>query len=105
MPQVMVKEGVRVVQGTPTAPLQRPALFLRLRRIAVPGQQPRTTASLTTARPGAAGYVIKVLIDDMELAPKDALDKAVAIAKRGGVGEIYINADLAKLPSALAAAG
>lgn len=95
---MVIKEGVRVVQGTPDAPLQGPALFLKIRRIPVPGKPPRTTASLATARLGYAGYVIKDLIEDMELEPKEALAKAIAIAKRGGVGEIYVNADLSKLP-------
>src|SRR5690606_35208579 len=102
---MVMKEGVRVVQGTPEAPLRGPALFLRIRRIAVPGKPPRTTASLATARPGHAGYVIKDLIDDMELEPKEALAKAIAIAKRGGVEEIYVNADLTKLPGRRAASG
>lgn len=97
---MVMKEGVRVVQGTPDAPLRGPALFLRIRRVAVPGKPPRTTASLSTARPGHAGYVIKTLIDDMELGPKEALEKAIAIAKRGDVAEVYINADLSKLPGA-----
>ena len=83
---------------TPSAPLRGPALFLRIRRIPVAGKSPRTTASLATARPGSQGYVIKHLIDDMELEPKQALEKAIAIAKRGGVDEIYVNADLTKLP-------
>ena len=58
------------------------------------------------ARPGPQGYVVKELIPDMDLEPQAALDKAVAIAKRGGVGEIYLNADLARLPrTATRAAG
>src|SRR5690606_1162721 len=96
---VVMKDGVRIVRGTPSAPLQGPALFLRILRVPIAGKPPRTVASLATARPGPQGYVIKQLIDDMELEPKRALEKAVAIAKRGGVDEIYINADLTKLPS------
>jgi hypothetical protein len=58
------------------------------------------------ARPNSSGYVIKELIPDMELEPQEALDKAVAIAKRGEVLEIYINADLNQLPAvAVRAAG
>jgi hypothetical protein len=56
------------------------------------------------ARPSAKGYVIKELIPDMELAPQAALDKAVAIAKRGEVAEIYVNADLEQLPRTAARA-
>jgi hypothetical protein len=55
------------------------------------------------ARPGPQGYVIKELIPDMELEAQAALDKAVAIAKRGEVPEIYLNADLTRLPRARAA--
>ncbi|HEX6995287.1 MAG TPA: hypothetical protein VF339_14200 [Gammaproteobacteria bacterium] len=102
---MVIKDGVRVVQGTPDAPLKGPALFLRIRRVADSGRPPRMTASLATARPGPAGYVIKDLIDDMELGPKEALEKAIAIAKRGGVAEIYVNADLSKLPGRIAASG
>ncbi|HEU4617994.1 MAG TPA: hypothetical protein VFV10_08125 [Gammaproteobacteria bacterium] len=100
----VVKDGVRVIQGTPQAPLQRPTLFLRVLRIAEPGKKPHTVASLSMARPGPAGYVIKELIGDMDVTPSAALDKAVAIARRGDVEEIYLNADLAKLPRAAAVA-
>lgn len=93
-----VREGIRIVQGTPTAPLSAPTLFLRVLRVGATGARQRTVASLAVARPGASGYVIKELIPDMELDAKAALDKAVAIAKRGEVGEIYLNADLNKLP-------
>lgn len=102
----VVKEGIRVVQGTPTKPLAGPTLFLRVLRIGAPGRGQRTVASLSVARPGATNYVIKELIPDMELDPKAALEKAIAIAKRGDVAEVYLNADLAKLPRlALAATG
>jgi hypothetical protein len=56
------------------------------------------------ARPGRQGYVVKELIPDMELEPQAALDKAVAIAKRGEVIEVYVNADLDRLPRAPARA-
>jgi hypothetical protein len=102
----VMKDGVRVMQGTPASPLQRPTLFLRLWRVAAPGQPQRTLASLAMARPAANGYVIKDLIADMELGAIEALDKAIAIAKRGDVAEVYVNADLAKLPRhSFAAAG
>jgi hypothetical protein len=102
-----MKDGVRVVQGTPQAPLQRPTLFLRVVRISEPGKKPRTLAALSMARPGPSGYVVKELIGDMDLTPSAALEKAGAIARRGQVQEIYVNADLAKLPRgvAVAAAG
>ena len=102
----LVRDGIRVIQGTPAAPLTRPTLFLRMLRITSPDEPQRTVASLSMARPGAGSYVIKELIPDMDLNPRDALDKAVAIAKRGDVFELYLNADLDKLPaSGIAAVG
>ena len=97
-PSKVVKDGVRIIQGTPTEPLTRSTLFLRMWRVTVPGEPPRTHAQLSMARPGPDGYVVKELIPDMELDPQAALDKAVAIAKRGEVAEIYLNADLSRLP-------
>ena len=96
-----VKDGVQVIQGTPTAPLTRPTLFLRLVRLKE-GKQQRTQATLLLVRPGVGEYIVKELIPDMELDPQAALDKAVAIAKRGEVAEIYLNADLTRLPLARA---
>jgi hypothetical protein len=93
-----VKDGVRIIQGTPAHPLERPTLFLRMWKVTVPGKPPRTLASLSMARPSSAGYVIKDLIPEIDTPPQAALDKAVAIAKRGDVSEIYLNADLANLP-------
>jgi hypothetical protein len=94
-----VKEGVQVIQGTPTAPIMSPTLFLRLWRINE-GKEVRTRATLFMVRPGPTDYVIKELIPDMELDAQAALDKAVAIAKRGGASVVYLNADLAKIPKA-----
>jgi hypothetical protein len=96
--------GIRIIQGTPTAPLHRSTLFLRMWRIVKPGEPACTRAALSMARPSADGYVIKELIPDMELEPQAAVDKAVAIAKRGEVLEIYVNADLGNLPRAPARA-
>lgn len=98
------KDGVRIIQGTPTAPLTGPTLFLRMLRVSQPGQPERTRASLAVARPRAGGYLIKELIPDMELDPRAALDKAVAIAKRGEIAELYLNAKLEELPTAPVAA-
>lgn len=98
------RDGVRIIQGTPTAPLSRPTLFLRMLRVTSPGGQERTRASLVVARPQAGGYLIKELIPDMELDPRAALDKAVAIAKRGEIAELYLNAKLDDLPVAPKAA-
>jgi hypothetical protein len=98
------RDGIRILQGTPTAPLSRSTLFLRMWQIVKPGEPPRTHAALSMARPSAGGYVIKELIPDMELDPQAAIDKAVAIAKRGEVLEIYVNADLGNLPRAAARA-
>ena len=102
----VVKDGVQVIQGTPTEPLTRATLFLRLWRVPGPKKTEVTRATLSMVRPGRADYVIKELIPDMELGPQAALDKAVAIAKRGDVATIYLNADLEHLPKQrLAVAG
>jgi hypothetical protein len=98
-----VKDGVQVIQGTPTAPLASPTLFLRLWRVNE-GREVRTRATLFMVRPGLTDYVVKELIPDMELEARAALDKAVAIAKRGGASVVYLNADLAKIPKARLAA-
>ncbi|HEY9183611.1 MAG TPA: hypothetical protein VIQ99_10445 [Gammaproteobacteria bacterium] len=92
-----VRDGVQVVQGTPTAPISRPTLFLRLWRV-TEGKEQRTRATLFMVRPGAGDYVIKELIPDMDLDAQAALDKAVAIAKRGDASVVYLNADLNKIP-------
>lgn len=94
-----VKDGVQVIQGTPTEPITRPTLFLRLWRVGE-GKQVRTRATLFMVRPGPGDYVVKELIPDMELDAQAALDKAVAIAKRGDATVVYLNADLAKIPKA-----
>ena len=99
----LVRDGVRIVEGTPVAPLRGATLFLSIWKVSKPGEKPaRTRAALSMARPGPKGYVVKELIPDMELEPQAALDKAVAIAKRGEVPEIYLNADLTRLPRARA---
>ena len=92
-----VKDGVQVIQGTPTAPLARATLFLRLWRVEE-GSKVRTRATLFMVRPGPGDYVIKELIPDMELDAQAALDKAIAIAKRGDASVVYLNADLSKIP-------
>ena len=92
-----LKDGVQVIRGTPKAPITSPTLFLRLWQVNE-GKQVRTRATLFMVRPGRGDYVVKELIPDMELDVKAALEKAVAIAKRGGVSVIYLNADLAKIP-------
>jgi hypothetical protein len=96
-----LKDGVQVIQGTPTAPITVPTLFLRLWKV-TEDKQLRTRATLFMVRPGAGDYVIKELIPDMELDAQAALDKAVAIAKRGGAAVVYLNADLARIPKARA---
>jgi hypothetical protein len=100
----LVRDGVQVIQGTPTDPITRAVLFLKLWRVQPPGKAERTLASLYMVRPGRTEYVVKELIPDMELGPAAALDKAVAIAKRGDVATVYLNADIAKLPKFRAAA-
>lgn len=100
----IVKDGVRVTQGTPAQPLEGPALFLRVLRVTKPGQPARTRASLCVARPRPGSYLIKELIPDMDLEPRAALDKAVQIAKRGEITQLYLNADLDALPVAPVAA-
>ena len=92
-----VKDGVQVIQGTPTAPLTETTLFLRLWRV-TEGTKERTRATLYMVRPSPGDYVIKELIPDMELDAQAALDKAVAIAKRGDASTVYLNADMARIP-------
>lgn len=94
-----VKDGVQVIQGTPKAPITSATLFLRLWKV-TEGRQVRTRATLFMVRPGATDYVIKELIPDMELDAEAALEKAIAIAKRGDASVIYLNADLARIPKA-----
>jgi hypothetical protein len=102
----VVKDGVQVIQGTPTEPITRATLFLRLWRVQGPKKTELTRAALFMVRPGRGEYVIKELIPDMELGPQAAVDKAIAIAKRGDVSTVYLNADLNALPKPrLAAAG
>jgi len=96
---MFVRDGVRIIQGTPLAPLTRPTLFIRVLRVTSPDKPPKTRASLWMARPGGNDYVVKELIPDMELGPEDALAKAVAIAKCGEIGELYLNADLESIPT------
>jgi hypothetical protein len=98
----IVMDGVNVIQGTPAQPIAQPTLFLRMWRVTHPGKPQRTYASLHMVRPSRGDYVIKELLPDMELGPQAALDKAVAIAKRGEVADIYVNADLSRLPRPLA---
>jgi hypothetical protein len=92
-----VKDGVQVIQGTPKAPLTETTLFLKLWRVKE-GQVERTRAALFMVRPGVGDYVVKELIPDMELEPQAALDKTIAIAKRGDATTVYLNADLARIP-------
>ena len=92
-----VRDGVQVIQGTPVEPVTRPTLFLRLLKV-TDGKRERTRATLYMVRPGPAGYVIKELIPDLELDAQAALAKTIAIAKRGDVGAVYLNADLDKIP-------
>jgi len=94
----VVRDGVEVVQGTPSAPITRATLFLRLWRVQGPKKAEVTRAALYMVRPGRGQYVVKELIPDMELGPQAAVDKAVAIAKRGDVATVYLNADLNSLP-------
>jgi hypothetical protein len=98
-----VKDGVQVIQGTPTAPLTSATLFLRLWKV-TENKQVRTRATLFMVRPGPADYVVKELIPDMELDAQAALDKAIAIAKRGDASVVYLNADLARIPKSRTAA-
>ena len=92
-----VRDGVQVIQGTPKAPLTSATLFLRLWKV-TEGKHTRTRATLYMVRPGPGDYVVKELIPDMELDAQAALDKAVAIAKRGDASVVYLNADLARIP-------
>jgi hypothetical protein len=101
----LVRDGVQVVQGTPTEPVTRAVLFLRLWRVPAEKTKPeRTLASLYMVRPGRGEYVVKELIPDMELGPQAAIDKTVAIAKRGDVTTVYLNGDYTKIPKLRAVA-
>jgi hypothetical protein len=92
-----VKDGVEIIQGTPRSALTETTLFLKLWRVKE-GAAERTRAALFMVRPGAGDYVVKELIPDMDLEPQAALDKTVAIAKRGDAKTIYLNADLTLIP-------
>ena len=92
-----VRDGVQVIQGTPTTPITRPTLFLRLLRVGE-GKKERTRATLFMIRPGPTDYVVKELIPDLDLDPQAALEKTIAIAKRGEVSVVYLNADLDRIP-------
>ena len=94
----VVRDGVEVVQGAPSARLDRSTLFLRLWRVKGPQKTELTRAALYMVRPGNGAYVVKELIPDMELGPQAAVDKAIAIAKRGDVSTVYLNADLDAIP-------
>ena len=91
-------DGVRVIQGTPSRALTGPTLFLNMWKVTKPAEPDVTMASLSMARPGISGYIVKNLIPELECSPMDALDKAVAVANRGDVSVVYVNADLEKLP-------
>jgi hypothetical protein len=107
MPQgaKVLRGDIDVVNGTPLEPVRRPALFLKLWRRKMPNGEKRLFASFTMVRPSLGGYVVKELIGETEMAPEAAVDKAVAIARRGDVTTVYLNADLSKLPPLLAAEG
>ena len=98
-----VRDGVEVIQGTPSEPITKATLFLRLWRVKH-GKEDRTRASLYMVRPGRGDYIVKELIPDMELGPQAALEKTIAIAKRGDVTTVYLNADLANIPKPRVAA-
>ena len=91
------RQGIRVIQGTPADALSAPTLFLKLWKLTRPNEPARSYATLTVVRPGRDGYVAKELLSAIEVSPRAALDQAVAIARRGGVEVIYLNADLARL--------
>lgn len=95
----VVMEGVQVIQGTPSKPLTGPTLFLSMWKVIRQEEPDATKAVLRMARPGKDGYIIKDLIPELECQPKEALDKAVAVANRGDVSEVYVNADMDKLPT------
>jgi hypothetical protein len=98
-----VKDGVQVIQGTPTEPILRATLVLRLWRVKEDKQE-RTRAALYMVRPGHGDYIVKELLPDMDLDAQAALDKTIAIAKRGDVSVVYLNADIDKIPKPRAAA-
>jgi hypothetical protein len=100
MPQgaKVLRGGIEVVSGTPLAPVLQPALFLKVWRRKMPNGEKRLFASLSMVRPSRNQYVVKELLAETEMQPDAAVDKAVAIARRGDVSTVYLNADLTKLP-------
>jgi hypothetical protein len=96
---------VRVHRGTPRTPLTASALFLTVTRVKEAPNRRRVIATLSMARPAANGYLIKELMSDMQLEPEAAVEKAIDIALRGGIRDIYLNADLAHLPANVPFAG
>lgn len=106
MPRIakVLRGGIEVVNGTPLEPVMRPTLFLKLWRRKLPNGEKRFFASLSMVRPSRNEYVVKELLAETEMEPDAAVDKAVAIALRGDVSTVYLNADLTRLPP-LPAAG
>jgi hypothetical protein len=106
MPQgaKILRGGIEVVSGTPLEPVLKPALFLKVWRRKMPNGEKRLYASLSMVRRSRQEYVVKELLAETEMEPDAAVDKAVAIARRGDVSTVYLNADLTKLPP-LPAAG
>jgi hypothetical protein len=81
------------------------ALFLTVAKVEEAPNRRRVVATLSMARPSASGYLIKELIADMQLEPESAVEKAIDIALRGGIRDIYLNADLTNLPANVSFAG
>jgi hypothetical protein len=94
----VLRGGIEVVSGTPLEPVRRPTLFLKIWRRKMPSGEKRLFASLYMVRPSRNEYVVKELLGETEMTPDAAVDKAVAIARRGDVATVYLNADLTKLP-------
>ena len=93
----LLNSGIKVFKGNPKNPLSAPALFLGITTQDRGGFAGDVVASLTMVRPVADRYEIKELIADMELGPEPAMEKAIDIAMRGEIRQIFINADLDEL--------
>ncbi len=104
--RIMRVNGVSLIPGTPDKPLEEPALIVKLwRAIKTFPDAPMSKAGLSHAmasvhmvKPGRAGYVIKQLIRETEMVPDLAIARVVAAAKLNEVSQIFVNADLQRLP-------
>ena len=95
-----------LIPGTPTKPLEEPALVVKLWRAIktfpdVPVDEAglsHAMASVHMVSPDRAGYIIKPLIREAKVMPDSVLARVVAAAQLNDVSQIFFNADLQRLP-------